>query len=76
MIWSIVCNMSLGSNGCFVTDAASMGGHYRTNIISSMGHLRSDLVVSLVLCKIAYNIRSIDVVLQVLGANANPAEKG
>jgi hypothetical protein len=33
------------------------------NIISSVGHLRSDSVVPLVLCTIAYNIQGIGVVL-------------
>jgi hypothetical protein len=51
-----VCYMDIGSNGCFVTSAALMGNHYRTNIISSVGHPRSDLVVPLVLCMIVYNI--------------------
>jgi hypothetical protein len=41
--------MGLGSNDCFVTGAALMDGHYRTDIISGVGHLRSDLVVPLVL---------------------------
>jgi hypothetical protein len=39
------------SNG-FVTKTQSfpMDGHYRTNIISIVGHPKSDLVVPLVLC--------------------------
>jgi hypothetical protein len=40
-----VCHMGLGSNGCFMADAALMDSHYKTDIISSVGHLRSDLVV-------------------------------
>jgi hypothetical protein len=36
--------MGIGSNGCFVIDTALMGGHYRTNIINSVGHMRSDSV--------------------------------
>ena len=41
---------------CFMAGAALMGGHYRTNIISGVGHPRSDLDVSLVLCMVTYNI--------------------
>jgi hypothetical protein len=47
-----VCFMGLGSNDCFVTGAALMGGHYRIDIISGVGHPRSDLVVPLVLCTV------------------------
>jgi hypothetical protein len=45
-----------GSNG-FVTKAQPfpMDGHYRTDIISSVGHPRSDSVVPLVLCKVVCN---------------------
>ena len=50
-----VCYMSFESSGCFVAGTALMGGHYRTNIISSVGHLRSDSVVSLVLCTVVCN---------------------
>jgi hypothetical protein len=35
---------------------SQMVSYYRTNIINGVGHSRSDLVVSLVLCKVAYNI--------------------
>ena len=43
-----------GSNG-FVTKAQQfpIDGHYRTDIISGVGHLRSDSVVPLVLCTVA-----------------------
>jgi hypothetical protein len=51
-----------------------MGGHYRTNIISNVGHPRSDSVVPLVLCMVVYNIWGIGVVLQVHRNSANPAE--
>jgi hypothetical protein len=42
-----------GSNG-FVTKMQpfSMDGHYRTDVINGVGHLRSDLVVLLVLCTV------------------------
>jgi hypothetical protein len=56
IIWSSVCYMCLGSNDCFVIGIALMGGHYRIYIISGMCHLRSDLVMPLVLWMVAYNI--------------------
>jgi hypothetical protein len=55
----------LGSNGC-----------YRTNIISGVTHLRSNLVVLLVLCMVAYNIEGTSVVLQVPRDSTNLVEKG
>jgi hypothetical protein len=55
---------------------ALMGGHYKTYIISGVSHPRSDLIMSLMLWKVAYNIQSINVVLQVTRNIANPAEKG
>jgi hypothetical protein len=58
-----VCYMGLGSNGCFMAGVALMGGHYRMDIISSVGHPRSDLVVPLVLCTVVYNIQGSGVVL-------------
>jgi hypothetical protein len=48
-----------------VAGVALMGSHYRTNIISGVGHLRLDSVVLPVLCTIACNIREIGIVLQV-----------
>ena len=51
-----VCYMSLGSNGCFMAGTALMDGHYRMYIISGVGHPKSDLIVLLVLCMVAYNI--------------------
>jgi hypothetical protein len=47
-----VCR-GFGSNG-FVTKAQPfpMDGHYKTNIISNVGHQRSNSVVLLVLCMI------------------------
>jgi hypothetical protein len=60
--------------GCFVTSIALIGDHYRTYIISGVGHPRSDSVVLLVLWTVVYNIRGTDVVLLVPRDNANPAE--
>jgi hypothetical protein len=51
-----VCYMGHGFNGCFLTGPALMGNHYKTNIISGVGHQRSYLVMLLVLCIVAYNI--------------------
>jgi hypothetical protein len=39
----------------FVAGAALMGGHYRIDIISGVGHPRLDSVIPLVLYTIAYN---------------------
>jgi hypothetical protein len=66
-LWSnvCVCYIGLGSNSCFMADAALIGSHYMTNIISGVGHPRLDSVVPLVLCTVVYNIRGIGVVLQV-----------
>jgi uncharacterized membrane protein len=66
--------MSFGFNGCFVTNTTLMGGYYKTNIISGVGHPMSDFVVSLVLGMVAYNIRGTGVVLQVSRDSANPVE--
>ena len=71
-----VCHMGLGSNGCFMVDAALMSGHYKTDIISGVGHPRSNSVVLLVLCMIMYNIWGTGVVLQVPWDSANPTRKG
>ena len=70
-----VCHIGLRSNGCFMTSAALMDSHYRTDIISVLGH-PSDSVVLLVLCTVAYNIWGIGVVLQVPQDSANSTEKG
>jgi hypothetical protein len=51
-----VCYMGFVSNGCFMASTALTGGHYRTNIISGVGRLRSNSVVLLVLCTVVYNI--------------------
>ena len=72
-----VCDGGFESN-YFVTKVQPfpMDGHYRTDIISGVGHLWSDLVVLLVLCMLACNGWGIGIVLQVPRDNANPAEKG
>ena len=53
-----VCIMGFRFNGCFMTDVALTDGQYKTYIIRSMGHLRSDLVELLVLWMVAYNGRT------------------
>jgi hypothetical protein len=68
--------MGLESNGCFMIVAALTGGYYRTNIISDMGHRRSDSIVPLVLCTVAYNIWGTGVVSQIPRDSANPGGKG
>ena len=59
----------------FVGGTALKGGNYRMNIISGMGHLRSDLVVPLVLCTVAYNGWGTSIILQVPQYSTNPAMK-
>jgi hypothetical protein len=44
-----VCYMGLGSNSCFIASIALTRSHYKMNIISSVGHPKSDSVVPLVL---------------------------
>jgi hypothetical protein len=56
--------------------AALTDSHYKTNIISSVGHLRSDSVVSLVLCMVMYNIRGTSAILQVPQDSVNLPENG
>jgi hypothetical protein len=63
--------MSLGSNGCFMTNAALTSSHYKTYIIYSVGHMRLDLVGLLVLCIVAYNDQGTGIVLQVIQDSAN-----
>ena len=64
----------------FVADAALMGGHYKTDIISIVtsgtSHPGSDLVVPLVLCTVAYNGWGTSIVLQVFRDSANTIENG
>jgi hypothetical protein len=68
--------MGLGSNGCFMASAALTDGHYRTYIISNVGHPRLDSIVPLVLCTIVYNIWGTDVVLWVHRDSINPTGNG
>jgi hypothetical protein len=45
--------IGFGSNGFVAkTQPFSMDGHYRTNIISGLGHSRSNSVMPLVLCTV------------------------
>jgi hypothetical protein len=53
-----------------------MDGHYRMDIISSVGHLRSNLVKLLVLWTVAYNGRGTIIALSVPRDSANPVENG
>ena len=48
-----VCSIGLGSNGCFMAEAALMG-HYKMEIISGVGYPRLDSVMPLVLCSVQY----------------------
>jgi hypothetical protein len=66
--------MGFGFNGYFIANTALTSNHYRTNIISGVGYSRSDSIVSLVLCMVAYNIRGTGVVLQVSRDNTDPAK--
>ena len=68
--------MGIGSNDYFMASIALVGGHYKIDIINGVGHLRSNLVVLLVLCTIAYNIRGTSVVLQVHQNIVNPTGMG
>ena len=53
-----------------------MAGHYKMDIISGVGHPRSDSVVLLMLRTVAYNIQDSGVVLQVPRDSANLAKNG
>jgi hypothetical protein len=68
--------MGLRSNGCFMADTALTDGHYSMDIISGVGHPRSDSVVLLVLYTITYNIRGIGVILQVPRDSVNLVGNG
>jgi hypothetical protein len=46
------------------------------NIISGVGHSRSNSTMLLVLCTVAYNIWDTSVILQVPRDSVNPAGKG
>jgi hypothetical protein len=69
--------MIFGSNG-FVTKMQPfpMDSHYKTYIISDVGHLRSDSDMPLMLCMIVCNGWGTDIVLQVPQDSINAAEKG
>jgi hypothetical protein len=56
--------------------ATLTGSDYRVDIISGIGYPKSDLIVLLVLCMVAYNIWSIGVVLQVPQDGTNLARNG
>jgi hypothetical protein len=52
-LWSNVC-VSFGSNGFMIkTQPFLIDGHYRKDIISGVGHPRSDSIMPLVLCMVA-----------------------
>jgi hypothetical protein len=53
-LWSNVC-VGFGSNG-FVTKTQPfpMNGHYRTDVISGVGHPRLDSIMPLVSCTVCY----------------------
>jgi hypothetical protein len=67
ILWSnvcvCVCYMGLGSNGSFMASVALTGSHYKTDIINGVSHSRSDSVMQLVLCTVAYNIQGTSVIL-------------
>jgi hypothetical protein len=75
-LWSNAYVMWPWIQWLFVAGAALTSSQYKTNIINGMGHPRSDSVVPLVLCMVAYNDWGTDIVLQVPRNSANPAEKG
>jgi hypothetical protein len=75
-LWSNMCYMGLKFNGCFVTGVALTSDHYRMEVINGVGYPRSDSIVPLVLCTVAYNIWGTDVVLHVPWNSANPTENG
>ena len=60
----------------FLAGVALKGSHYRTNIISGVGYLSSDLVVLLVLCMVACNGWGTGIVVQVPQDSVNSANKG
>jgi hypothetical protein len=64
-----------GIQWLFVASATLIGGHYRTNIISSVGHPRSDLIMLLVLCMVTCNGWDTGIVLQIYRDSSNPTEK-
>jgi hypothetical protein len=85
MAMGLLYMLALWSNACrvyeswiqwlFVVVVALTGSRYRTDIISSVGYLRSNLVMQLVLCTVACNIRGTGILLQVSRDSANPTKK-
>ena len=67
--------MGIGSNGCFMASVALTGDHFRTDIISGVGHPRLNSLILLVLCMVEYNIQGTGIVLQAPRDSANPARK-
>jgi hypothetical protein len=59
-----------------MASVALTSSHYMMNVISGAGHLRSDLVVPLVLHMVVCNGWGTDIVLQVPRDSANSAENG
>jgi hypothetical protein len=62
-LWSNVCVIWALDLIIIVASATLMDDHYRTNIISSVGHSRLDSVMPLVLCTIICNGWGTDIVL-------------
>ena len=54
-LWSNMWIIGPWIQWLFVASAALTDGHYRTDIIRSVGHPRSDSVVALVLCTVVCN---------------------
>jgi hypothetical protein len=64
--------MGLRFNFCFVASVALIDSHCRTNIISGVGHLRSNSVLPLVLCTVVHNIQGTGIILIVAQDIVNP----
>ena len=65
-----------GSNGFVIkVQPFLMDDHYEMDIISGVGHLRSELVMPLMLCMVACNGWGTGIVLQVPQDSTNPVEK-
>ena len=71
-----VCIIEPRIQWLFMAGVAIMGGHYKTKIISSVGHPSSDSGEQLVLFTVVFNGWGIDIVLQVPRDSANLAENG
>jgi hypothetical protein len=68
MIWSNVCVIcGPWIQWLFMANIALVGGHYGTNIISSVGHPRSDSAMLLMLCTVMYNIQGTVLYYRCLG---------